>query len=374
MTELAFEFNFLEKKNNNLFNLSTKMINEDELLLYCLYQLKEKNKDSWSRNEQIYLHSIFTNICKNSGLLQLDSYDALHDFYCLLQQANQKKGNDLQFVLRDIDTRLSLNRNSTHKNHIQNLPFGLQYILHPKFFWAFFAGICCLSKWFFQVYTEMALSIFAHINNTKVSLGQVLYTEYFVYDRTALLLALSKNMLFVKTIEVYNLFLQFHLSSGQIFLWIWNFLSTICFSWDCNNTKNERIIWSFFENHLKLSQITTSMEEVKENEVNKNYFQGFLPNFFSSFFQGENLSKNTMKAIRLGATPSRDITILMETIHKVTDEGEYIFYILSSCFSILFLLLVTYLIIYLSSWFLSYRVKNRLLQKIKFKYSTFQQQ
>jgi hypothetical protein len=218
----------------------------------------------------------------------------------------------------------------------------------------------------------MALSIFAHINNTKVSLGQVLYTEYFVYDRTALLLALSKNMLFVKTIEVYNLFLQFHLSSGQIFLWIWNFLSTICFSWDCNNTKNERIIWSFFENHLKLSQIT-SMEEVKENE-DKNYFQGFLPNFFSSFFQGENLSKNTMKAIRLGATPSRDITILMETIHKVTDEGEYIFYILSSCFSILFLLLVTYLIIYLSSWFLSYRVKNRLLQKIKFRYSTFQQQ
>lgn len=335
-----------------LANFSHTNNNQDEIVInYFFHILEDENNTEYSRNEKIYFQSILTNICKLSGTLELDSYDAIYDLYCLLHNKNRK---DFQVVLRDIDRRIMLNRSSTHQNHLHNLPLGLKYILQPKFLWTYFFSICFLSKWFYHVYLEMVMSVILQVKNTKVSLGQVLYTEYFLQERLALLSTLSENILFIKTIEVYNIFLQFSMATSRhFFSWIFHFISSLfCLNFD--KEKNESIVWSFFETQVQLPEKKLTTSE-----------SSYLPSFLSNFFSSENLSRNTMKAIRLGATPSRDITILTEMINKVTEEGEYILYILSTCLSVFCLLLLTYIIIYLSSWLMSYRTKLRLMEKLR---------
>lgn len=387
LAENVFKKGYLPKEVEKEFH--SDLINS--LMSYAIIL---KGPQSFSQKEMTYISSININLQKLDGDLKLDTFCAIEELKDLTSKRSlgQIDEDTCLQKLKDIDSRVYKNSNSTTSNMFKKLPFGLKYLFDPKFMGLYTASMTYMIKSFVQMYYNITCQLVNQISQSKVSLAQVMFTDLYKEDRFALFSALADNKLIAKGLEIYNL--QFGWGIEDTFLFMKNVGNIL---WKETTFEDRRqTLWRLFEINFEIKQtildnllpqggITQTVSKGLSWGVGKlgSIANSILPSSMSQTASEimsdavqrlesskEDLMRSAMQTARAGRIPKFDIQRIIASAEEFTYEGDYIENVLSKIIIILFVILLIYSIVSAYSWFDARRTKDVVLRGIgRYKFS-----
>lgn len=318
--------------------------------------------------------------------LNIDSYCALEDLKYLIKKKSLFEIDDKTFnkALKSIDNRISVNLNTSHVATINQLPFGLKYILNGKFFCLYLTFSVILMKWFLQSYFNVLCNLVHVIVNSKVSLSQVLYTDSFHLDRVKLFASLADNPIVTKGLQIYHL--QFGWNSQEMFCFLKNALVIL---WQKTTLETRRqTMWDIFDVHMRIKDALV-MRETTMSAIVQSVSNGIhwslstialtlkccLPTTFTKDVVDtaynkveetkEGVYKTVMATARGGKVPSFDIARITSVVDELSFMGDFFYNIFSKVILCFFVLIFIYFIIFVYSWYDASCKKSKILSLLE---------
>ncbi len=216
------------------------------------------------------------------------------------------------------------------------LPFGLKYIINKKFIFLYSAAVVTIMKWFAQTYFQIVCVLITQMNESKVSLAQVLYTNLYKTERLALFSSLAGNSMVTKGLQMYHVQCLHPIS----------YITTII-----------RILFSYpsFEERQETVKIMLNTDlDIRENSVPTiSVLSAYLPTSIINIidtvtekmrFTGDVIIKSAMTAVRGGKIPSYDISRIVSIVDELACHGEYMYNVTIKLFVILIVLILFYIV------------------------------
>jgi len=364
-----------------------------------------KGPVSFSQTEMLYLSSININLLKLDGDFKLDTFCAIEELKNLATARSIGKLDEKTSLrlLKTIEKRVLENSNSSHSAMIDKLPFGLKYIFNAKFIGLYSVATIATINWFAQTYYNLVFTLVKTMSESKISLAQVLYTDLYKGDRTALFVSLADNPIVTKGLQIYHL--QFGWDQRTLFSYMKNIADIV---WSSTTLENRRqTMWDLFNADLKIKESLSSImptielesfvpdtafavKQTVSNGINwgvqqlgsvlNSYMPSAVTNTAANLMDkaanlmdsaSENfevtrdkLLRSALTAARGGKTPSFDIGRISSVVDELTFQGDYMYNVMSKILLILFIIVLVFLLVYSFSWFDAKATKTKIISTI----------